>query len=326
MQQRIWTCLCVAAAVSSHAAIAKEAKEPDPNEGFKFEPLLLDAKGGTGNVFGLNFQYKKSWEKVAGFDKLAAEKAPTRAADAKSRGLMSCGGYAEEDRPVPTWVSFTDCAGELSAKGTATADAAKNPNKLVDFNGSYSWIYTSASRAGTNMFALGGQLKYETDQSFDNKQYVYGLRGTFTNLLGCATAAGMPCGNMNFLGISVGLQRVDPSKDSARKAALGGASMENYQRVEFEGFYKFYLPKEWRYVSDLEFNYRHFQELSPPDVIRQAGLYRNRLGLVRLNFGWGGKGATAVDPSMFVQYSRGSLPFDTKSERVVKVGLQFQVF
>ena len=195
----------------------------------------------------------------------------------------------------------------------------------MDASGSYSWIYTRSSRAGTNMFALGGQAKYETDQSFENRQFVFGLRGTFTNLQGCG-AAGQVCESMNFLGVSLGLQRVNPSNDDARKTALAGASMDNYQRVEFDGFYKYYLPKAWRYVSDIEFNYRHFQELNPSDAIRQAGLHRNRLGLVRLNLGWGGKGSTAVDPTMFVQYSRGSLPFDTKSERVVKVGLQFQVF
>jgi len=329
MEQRIWIGLSLAAALAANGAVAQEAKEPDPGQGFKFEPLMLDAKGGAGNVFGVNFEYKKSWEKIAGYDKLLLEKVPTRAPDAKKgRGLMSCGGYAEESRPpskpVPEWVSFTDCAGEISAKGTATADADKNPNKLLDFSSSYSWIYTNSSRAGTRMFALGGQAKYETDQSFENKQFVFGVRGTFTHLLGCE--AGKVCDRMNFLGMSVGLQRVNPSKDTARKTALAGAPMDNYQRMEFDGFYKLYLPESWRYLSDIEFNYRHFQELSPSEVIRQAGLQRNRLGLVRLNFGWGGKGATAVDPSMFVQYSRGSLPFDTKSERVVKFGLQFQVF
>lgn len=328
MEQRIRGGLILLIALVSQSSFAEQANEPDPNEGFKFKPIFLDAKGATGLVFGVSFEYKKAWEKVAGFNKLVEEKAPTRAADAKSRGLMSCGGYAEEQgKTTPTWISFTDCAGEISAKGTATADTAKNPNKLVDFSGSYSWIYTTSSRAGTNMFALGGQAKYETDQSFENKQFVFGLRGSFTNLLGCGAAgAGQPCNNMNFLGLSVGLQRVDPSKDNGRKKALAGALMENYQRLELEGFYKLYLPKEWRSLSDIEFNYRHFQELNPSDVVRQAGLHRNRLGLVRLNFGIGGSGATAFDPKMFVQYSRGSLPFDTKSERVVKIGLQVDVF
>ena len=314
----------LAATLLAVGTYAQEAKEPDPNEGFKFEPLMLEAKGGTGNVFGVNFQFKKAWAKTAGIDQLIQEKVSTRAFDAKSRGLMSCGSYSEEEgKTIPSWVTFTDCAGEISVKGTATADADRNPNKLIDFSGSYSWVYTNSNRMRTNMFAVGGQAKYEIDQSFENKQYVYGIRGTFTNLLGCAAA--VVC-DRNFLGISLGIQRVDPAKDNKRKAALGGAAMDNYERMEFEGFYKYYLPKSWRYLSDIEFNYRHFQELNPSEVTRQAGLYRNRIGLVRLNFGWGGKGATAVDPSMFVQYSRGSLPFDTKSERVVKVGLQFQVF
>lgn len=310
------------------APAAKQDKQTDTNEGFKFEPLMFDTKGGTGNVFGVNFQYQKSWVKVAGNDEVL-ERAAGLPPEARTRGLMSCGGYAEaQGKAIPEWVSFTDCGGQVSAKGTLAADADKNPNKFLDFNGNYSWIYTRSSRTGLDRFSVGGQVKYETDQGFENKQIVFGIKGTFLDFRGCgATTLGVACPNsMNYLALSVGLQRVDPLTDKARKAALAGKPIDEYQRVELEAFYKFYLPKEWQYVSDLEFNYRHFQELSPPDAIRQAGLDRNRLGLVRLNFGFAGKGATSVTPDMFIQYSRGSLPFDTKSERVVKIGLQFKVF
>lgn len=317
--------ICVS--LGTHAQVKNEA---DPTQGFKFKPVMLDAKGGTGTVLGIDFEYKKSWERIAPFDAttLQADKGTT---DKQNTGAFKsiCGGYSEEQgKVIPTWVAFTDCSGEVSAKGALTTDAGKNPNKLLDFSGSYSWMHTMSSRASTQMFAMGGQTKYETDQSFDNKQFVFGLKGTYTNLAGCtsSTVGGACEPALHFLGLSAGLQRVNPSTDKARKTALAGASLENYQRWEFEGFYKYNLPREWNYLSDVEFNYRHFQELSPPAVIREAGLYRHRLGLVRLNFGLAGKGATAVTPKMFVQYSKGSLPFDTNSERMVKIGLTFQVF
>lgn len=302
-------------------------EKADPTEGLKLKPTLLDAKGGAGTVLGLDFEYKKSWQRVAPFE--ATLKAGRPAAP---RGMTAaCGSYKEQFRVatdvIPTAVSFTDCAGEISARGTVTSDSAKNPNKLIDFSGSYAWMFVSSSRPSTKSFSAGGQLKYETDQSFENKQYVYGLRGTFTHLDGC-TPVGQEAScspSLNFLGLTLGLQRVDPTSDKAREAILGGSALEPYERVEFEAFYKYNLPSNWNYVSDLEFNYRRFHEVDAPAAITNAGIDRHWLGLVRLNFGFGGKGNLATTPKMFVQYSRGSLPFDTAKERVVKVGLTFEL-
>jgi hypothetical protein len=302
---------------------------PDPLEGLKIKPVMLDAKGGTGTVFGIDYSYKKAWARIAPFDAvLAADKG---AADRSKTGIVKtlCGGYAEEQgKVIPSWVSFTDCAGEITAKGTLAADAARNPNKLIDTAASYAWSRTSSDRGSTRMFGLGGQTKFETDQSFDDKQLVYGLKGTFTHLAGCSVPAREASCNprLDFFGLSLGLQRVDPRADAAREEALGVAKPKGYRRIELDAFYKYNLPKEWRYLSDIELNYHHFQEPGAPDAVRRAGLDRHRLGLVRLNFGMGGQGNFAVTPKMFVQYSRGSLPFDRKSERVVKIGLTFDVF
>ena len=290
---------------------------------------MLDARGGEGRVFALDVEFKRSWQKIAGFDTLVAGDA--KAADERKSGLLRsvCGGFREEEgKVIPGWVSFTDCAGEVQMRGTLAADADKNPNKLLDLNASYAWMRIWSDRPSTRMVSFGAQTKVETDQRFEDKQLVYGLRSTFTRLAGCTpTAAAPSCApSLDFLGLSLGVQRVDPRGDDARRQVLGGAPLHGYPRVELEAFYKHNLPKTWRYLSDIEFNYRHFQELGAPVEVRQAGLDRHRLGLVRLNFGLGGQGAFAVTPKMFIQYSRGSLPFDTASARVVKLGLSLDVF
>lgn len=310
-------------------SVAQVQKEADPTQGFKFKPVTLQVQNQDATVFGVDYEYKKSWSKIMLFEDIQ----PTASANAGGRSKTlfgsACGRFSEEQGPaIPRWVTFTDCAGDISLKGTLAADSKKNPNKLVDLSGSYSWMRINSDRASTRMVSLGGQTKFETDQSFDNKQFVFGLRGTYTLLAGCTPKQGegscIP--SLDFLGISAGVQRVNPAKDSARKVALKGASLNNYERLELDAFYKYNLPAEWNYLSDIEFNYRHFQELSAPDAVRNAGLERHRLGLVRINFGLGGKGPLAVTPKMFVQYSRGSLPFDTASARVVKIGLTMQVF
>lgn len=308
-------------------ASAEEKTGADPAEGLKLKPHMMDAKSGTGSVLGLDFEYKRSGQNIAPFERMQSGRSTGDKQDAGVFG-SPCGGYAEEQgKVIPTWVAFTDCAGEISARGTLAANAAKNPNKLLDFSGSYSWMHIRSERPATRMFSIGGQAKYETDQSFENKQFVAGLRGTFTYLAGCNAQGAASCEpKLDFLGISAAIQRVNPTTDSTRKAALSGGPLDNYQRGEFEVFYKYNLPKDWNYVSDVELNYRHFQELSPPDLIRQAGLDRQRLGLIRLNFGLAGKGSLATTPKMFVQYSSGKLPFDTKSDRVVKIGLTYDIF
>ncbi len=328
MRARLLRTVVAAASIVGVATHAQGA-DGDPLEGLRIKPLMLDAKDGTGTVFAIDYSWRKSWARIAPFDAVLAAGKGSAAAGMTGLAKTVCGGYAEEQgKVIPTWVTFTDCAGEIEARGTLAANAARNPNKLIDTAASYSWSRTSSDRGSTRMFGIGGQTKFETDQGFDDKQFVYGLKGTFTHLAGCTPPAGAAsCApRLDFFGLSLGLQRVQPRGDASREEALGTTDPKGYRRVELEAFYKYNLPKAWRYLSDIELNYRHFYEPGAPDAVRRAGLDRHRLGLIRLNFGVGGQGNFAVTPKMFVQYSRGSLPFDRASERVVKIGLTLDVF
>lgn len=285
--------------VVSAQDVAKQAdkaaeKSPKLEDGLKIKPVILDAKGGSGTVLGIDYSYKK---KVF------------------SGGACLGSSNAEQDEINPN-APRCERGYQFDAAGTIVSSAEKNPNKMLDFSGSYR--YRIKHRA--LMQSYGAQAKYETDQTFENKQFVAGGTATATYIFG-VPESDRASKEPQFLDNSVaaldfGIARVNPATDKARKTALAGGPLDSYQRWEVEGYFNYLPPGDWKFVKTVEFNYRHFQELNPPAAIKQAGLQRHRLGIIRIN----------LPEKFFVQYSRGSLPFDTKSDRVVKFGLEYKIF
>lgn len=285
--------VAIAQDVAKQADKAAE-KSPKLEDGLKVKPVALDAKGGSGTVLGIDYNYKKSV--FSGGACLGSSNA----------------GQGEIDPNAPR----CERGYQFDAAGTIVSSAEKNPNKLLDFSGSYR--HRIKHRA--LMQSYGAQAKYETDQSFENKQFVAGGTATATYIFGLPSS-GETNNGPKFLDNSVvaldfGIARVNPATDKARKTALAGAPLDSYQRWDVEGYFNYLPPGDWKFVKTVEFNYRHFQELNPPAAVKQAGLQRHRLGIVRIN----------LPEKFFVQYSKGSLPFDTKSERVVKFGLEYKIF
>ena len=143
-------------------------------------------------------------------------------------------------------------------------------------------------------------LKYETDQGFDNKQYVWGVSALAYKYEGF-----LPRNSHG--SVRVGFGRVEPKEDAARTTALGGAALDAFNRWNLEAYYNYPLGGR---LTSVEFQYRHFQEVSPPAAVDAAGIDRHRLGTIRLN----------IKGDLFVAYSKGSLPFDKKSDRAVTLG------
>jgi hypothetical protein len=203
---------------------------------------------------------------------------------------------AGSDTIDPSILDKTFRAGQLDlrARGTLAASKEKVPNKLLDFAGNAVLKLDAPS-----YFAkLGGSLKFETDQSGDSKQTMAGLTGSISRV-GTIVA-----GDAGSLLVSYGT--VDPSKDADRKQLVG--QLKNFRRWEAELSYS--IPIRSQQIRSVDFDYRHYQEVNAPRQIRAADRDRNRLGLVRIN----------LDKDFFLQYSRGSLPFDQKVERAVKIG------
>lgn len=183
---------------------------------------------------------------------------------------------------------------DLRARGTLASSKEKNPNKLLDFaaNG------VLKLNAPGYWAKLGGTLTFETDQGFDNKQRMFGLTGTVSKV-----GSLMP-GDAGSVIANYGT--VNPTKDETRKKLVG--SLNSFRRWDLEVSYS--IPVNKQKVRSIDFDYRHYQEVGAPAQIKAAGLDRNRLGIIRVN----------LDQDFFVQYSKGSLPFDQKSARAVKIG------
>ena len=110
--------------------------------------------------------------------------------------------------------------------GTVTTEAKRNPKNFLDFRGNLDAAYSSP---GTGSFALGGFVKYEADQSFDNSNFVYGGHATWGKY-------GLFAPN-DFLALDFAYGQVDPGEDTERKTALGVAKLDGYSRFDFEALY-----------------------------------------------------------------------------------------
>lgn len=250
-----------------NSAATKEAKPYS----FSLKPVLIDSGSATGTSLGVDYEFTGKYQfwttkTVAGpvIDPSVLDK------------------------------TFTSGQLDLRARGTLAASKEKNPNKLIDFAGSA--VYkVDADKIWAK---VGGALTYETDQSFEKKQYMFSMVGVASKV---STIVNGDAGS-----IIANYGTVNPTKDETRTKLTG--NKDNFRRWDLEVSYS--VPVRSTKVRSIDFDYRHYQEVSAPTVIKTAGLDRNRLGLIRAN----------LDQGFFVQYSKGSLPFDQRSERAVKIG------
>jgi hypothetical protein len=188
---------------------------------------------------------------------------------------------------------------DYKLSGTATAEKERNPKNFIDALVDAKLLYSHPDRGA---ISGGFFAKYEADQSFENRQPVYGLRVT-TGKLGL-----LHDNNLDFIALDVNLGRVNPSKDLARQAALGTPDLDQYYRWDLEFLYIY--PVASRHLERIEFNYRYFREDDPPAAVRAAGLSQHKLYTV--HFG--------LKNDFFVAYSKGNLPFDRTSDKIFELG------
>jgi hypothetical protein len=182
----------------------------------------------------------------------------------------------------------------LLARGTIASSSAKTSNKLLDFSAMPLLVINTLPA----YYKLGGTVTYETDQSREHKQTMYGAAGSFTKINLLAQGDGVT--------LMAAYGKVDPTADTERKKLLG--TLDIYKRWNAELSY--IIPIRNEQVRSIEFDYRHYQEVDAPALVKGAGLDRNKLGLIRVN----------LANEFFVEYSAGTLPFDQRTVRAVKVG------
>jgi hypothetical protein len=264
----------VAAALFAVPLVALSApKKTDPGDGMTVSPVLIDTSDGTGSTLGLEFAFKGT---------LAERNLDSNDFDFEHAKL---GGFLLK----------------YDVSGTATADAERNPKDFVNalLTASYQMTRTFGS------VRAGGFAKYESDQSFDSHQSVYGLRATYVKL-GIFQEA-------DWVALDLSGGRVNPQGDTERELALGTKDLRGYYRTDAEFVYRCTVGKS--IIDTFEFNYRYFRESSPPAQVEAAGLDRHHLTTFYLG----------LPKDLFVAYSTGTLPFDRRNDRIFEVGLTFKL-
>ncbi|WOB06568.1 hypothetical protein [Piscinibacter gummiphilus] len=274
-------------AQAGSAAASAPAADKKPFS-LSIRPVVLDSADAAGTALGVDYdlQYSRA---IFG------------------RGGKESTGVGEDTVDPDKLPVLSSTFVNARLRGTLASSKEKNPNKLVDLS-------TDALRewdTNAGFFSLGGVFKFETDQGLDNKQHMFGISGQYSIPMGTLWP-----GDVGSLMLNYG--SVKPTSNDARKAQVG--NLDSFRRIEMELTYT--LPVNRGKLWKLDFGYRHFQELNPPEAIKASGMDRNRLGIVRARL-------TPSDPSQkdwyFIQYSRGSLPFDKATERAVKIGWNLQL-
>lgn len=267
---------CLLCCTAAGAQTAPPDTAPHWKQRFTLKPVIYDtAAAGQGMSLGLDYDFVGEY----------------------SRRPLPRTSVGNEEFTVEDFENtrLSYAAGQVTARGSVAGSKAKNPNKLVDFRADALYVWDVAAFTG-QLSAVG---KFETDQSMDDRQYMYGVAAAATKrrLLGQ--------GDIGTVMLSFG--SINPTQDAERKRLLG--VLENYRRWEGEATYSVGIARnEW--MRSLDLGLRVFKETNSPGAIAAAGLDRHRWGVVRLN----------LKNDLFLQYSRGSLPFDKSSERAIKAG------
>lgn len=263
------------------AAVGARAAEEPKQHSLELAPIVIDSQDGTGSTIGLQFA-------LSG-DLLPAAK-PAAAAPSDT--------FEEPEKVLIKQYNV-----HYEAKGVVTADSERNPLNYIDAIVDARILRNSSS--GT--FIGGAFLRYETDQSMDNRQSEYGVRGTYTRL--------HTVRENDTLGIDLKFGQLDPKEDELRQAALGTASLDTFYRWDAEFLYMLPISSDGT-VRDFEFNYRYYLENSAPAAIKAADLDTHRMATFRLGLKGG----------LFIAYSTGTLPFDRESDRIYAIGFSYQLY
>lgn len=240
-------------------------------------PALIEGADSKGATLGVNYELNKKFvflkDEKTGVDSVVVPD-------------------GSEDTPLQSGL-FT-----LKGQGTVTTSKDSNPNKLLDLAAELAF---HRSGGGLGSIHLGAVGAFETDQSFDHKQSLYGITASHT---------------IGYFGVGLTYGEVKPYKDAERQKLVG--KLDKFKRWNVELAFSMPVSNPFEKgdsasfvkLRSIEAGYRHYQEVSAPTAIRVAGKDRNRLGLVRVNF----------DGDFFLQYAKGSLLFDKKGDRSWQVG------
>jgi hypothetical protein len=263
----------VAALLALPSFLSAQASKAVPSVNFK--PSMLDTKDGSGTVLGAEYDAKVDWKYSLASD----------------RG-------SNDINPDVTLFRLGFVA---AANGAVAIDKRRNPKNFSEGKVEGAVLWSNPTLA----LSAGPRIKFETDQSFQNKAFV--IAGSVT---------GMVCKGLTHAGCfvaDVSYDNVDPKNDKERSAVLG-STREAFKRVSLELLYK--QEFSWKAFHGLELNYRLFQELNAPAAVEIAKLDMFNLATIRLD----------LPSDFFVAYSAGKLPFDRKDDAIVQLGWSYKLW
>jgi hypothetical protein len=253
---------------------------------FTFEPTMMDSGNSDTSTLGLAYRFSGDATFVKG----------------KNDGVVKVGDEYEQRWDTGT-LSY-------SGSGVVAADAERNPENLLDFQldltGEHGRLRSGRPQVTAVIYSYSAFVKYETDQSFKNRQAVYG--GQFAT-----TIRRVLTDDRLFLKVAYG--QVKPGQDTERATALGVAAdkLKSYYRADTLMDYTIYTKGET--VRTIDLIYRSYSEISAPATVRAAHLDRFSLATVRVGFG----------NKFFVAYSSGKLPFNKRNDDTLKLGISFKL-
>jgi hypothetical protein len=237
----------------------------------ELSPVLLDFRRGPGSTLGLEYAARGNLGKISLSGNDAGKDAINPDA---SVGALRVG---------------------YDFRGTIATAKERNPKNHLEHRVDLALQYSLTALS----FDVGGFARVESDQSFEDRNFAAGARGTLGT---CAIRGGLVC-----IVADGAYGRINPSKDRGR-IALVGSNPGAYTRLDGEALIQIGLHTSQ--IRGLELNYRVYHELDAPQVVRDARLATHTLGTVHLSLAGG----------LFVACSEGKLPFDRRNDRITEAG------
>lgn len=273
--------LCASALVP-HYAVAADAAV------FTVAPVAMDSKEGGGASIGIKYEIADEYRfgsSEAGNEHSTGSEPLNPAQDLS--GLYGRSGFVRFD-----------------ADGTWTVDKEDNPAstaqaKIVAGYGSF--------QEKTSL-DLGGFVGLEGDQDYENRNTLYGveLGGHYSFTDDASTYA-------TFV---LGYGQVDASGDEERMALTGDDTYDRFSGEVQLSYGLQELGTAKTSIISLQLNYRYYQELDAPDVIRENDRNRYALATFLLRFHKG----------LYLAYSSGTLPFDKQNDKIFEIGFSQNLF
>lgn len=199
------------------------------------------------------------------------------------------------------------------------------------------WNELTSAIGITNQYHynISAKTGWEGSQDFSKSQWTYGVQATLSaksysdkNILSKLNILDYPFALIRYLTgtdsklqpygatlpiVIVGIDMVDPAKDSARKNIL--ANDKQYARFRFEAGFRTLIASFNQMPLHFNAAYRFFNELNAPAAIKTAGL--NQYSYFTCS-------VTGAD-TYFFSYSYGKLPFDRKKNAIYELGFKFKL-